>query len=53
MRALCVVKADPVVNDPFGLKAVGDLVQINSFLVQGRPEPLDEDIVQMPSSAVR
>ena len=51
MRPLRVVKADPVVDDPFGLKAVGDLVQIHSLLLQGPPEPLDEDIVQIPSSA--
>ncbi len=30
-RPLRVVKADPVVDDPFGLKAVGDLVQIHSL----------------------
>ena len=52
MRPLRVVKADPVVDDPFGLKAVGDLVQIHSLLLQGSPEPLVEDIVQIPSSAV-
>ena len=52
MRPLRVVKADPVVADPFGLKAVGDLVQIHSLLLQGPPEPLGEDIVQIPSSAV-
>ena len=31
MRPLRVVKADPVVDDPFGLKAVGDLVQVDGF----------------------
>ena len=52
MRPLRVVKADPVVDDPFGLKAVGDLVQIHSLLLQGPPEPLDENVVQIPSSAI-
>ena len=52
VRPLRVVKADPVVDDPFDLKAVGDLVQIHSLLLQGPPEPLGEDIVQIPSSAV-
>ena len=33
MRPLRVVKADPVVDDPFDLKAVGDLVQIHSLLL--------------------
>jgi hypothetical protein len=31
VRPLRVVKADPVVDDPFGLKAVGDLVQVDGF----------------------
>ena len=52
MRPLRVVKADPVVDDPFDLKDVGDLVQIHSLLLQGPPEPLGEDIVQIPSSAI-
>ena len=52
MRPLRVVKADPVVDDPFGLKAVGDLVQIHSLLLQGPPEPFDENVVQIPSSAI-
>ena len=52
MRPLRVVKAYPVVDDPFGLKAIGDLVQIHSLLIQGPPEPLDEDIVQIPCSAI-
>ena len=37
VRPLCVVKADPVVDDPFGLKAVGDLVQIHCLLLQRSP----------------
>ena len=45
------MKAEPVVDDLFGLKAVVDLVQIR-LLLQGPPEPLDEDIVQIPSPAV-
>ena len=52
MRQLRVVKADPVVDDPFGLKAAGDLAQIHSPLLQGPPKLLDEDIVQIPSLAV-
>ena len=51
MRPLRLVKADPVVDDPFDLKAVGDLVQIHSLLLQGPPEPFDENVVQIPSSA--
>ena len=52
MRLPRVVKADPVVDDLFGLKAVVDLVQIHSLLLQGPSERLDEDTVQIPSSAI-
>ena len=45
MRPLCVVKTDLVVDDPFGLKTVGDLVQIHSLVLQRSPEPFDKDIV--------
>ena len=52
MRPLRVVKADPVVDDPFGLEAVGDLVQIHSLLLQGSPEPFDEDIVEITTAPI-
>lgn len=52
MRPLRIVKAGPVVDDLFGLKAVGDLVQIHSLLLQGPSERLDEDTIRIPSSAV-
>ena len=42
----------PVIDALFCLKAVGDLVQIHSLLLQGPPEPLDENIAQIPSSAI-
>ena len=47
MRTLCIVKANPFVNDPLGLEAVCDLVQIDSLWLQGPPEPFDEDVVQI------
>lgn len=52
MRAFGVVEANPVVNDPFCLEAIGNLVQIDGFLFEGPPEPFDEDIVQIPASAI-
>ena len=52
MRPLGVAALGPVIDDLFCLEAVGDLVQIHSLLLQGSPEPFDEDIVQIPSSAV-
>ena len=44
MRSLSVVEADPVVDDPLGLEAIGNLMQIDGLLLQGSPEPLDEDV---------
>jgi hypothetical protein len=42
-----VVKADPVIDDPFCLETVGDFVQIDSLLFQRPPQPLDEDLVEI------
>lgn len=48
MRPLSVVEADPIiVNDPFGLEAIGYFMQVDSLLLEGSPEPLDEDVVQI------
>ena len=52
MRPLGVVEPDPVVDDPFGLEAVGDFVQIDGLLLQGPPEPLDEDVVQIATAPI-
>jgi hypothetical protein len=37
VRALGVVEADPVIDDPFCLEAVGDFMQIDGLLFQGPP----------------
>ena len=50
MRPPGVAEPGPVIDDLFCLEAVGDLVQIHNLLLQGPPEPLDENIVQIPSS---
>ena len=52
MRPLGVVEADPVVDDPFDLEAVGALVQVDGLLFKGSPEPFDEDVIQIPTSAM-
>lgn len=52
MWPLSVVKPDPVVDDAFGLEAVLQFVQIDSLLLEGPPEPFDEDIVEVSSSAI-
>ena len=44
VRALGVVEAKPVINDPFCFEAVGNFVQVNSPLFQRPPQPFDEDV---------
>jgi hypothetical protein len=34
VRALGVVEADPVINNPFGLEAVGNFMEVNGLLFQ-------------------
>ena len=50
MRPFAVVEPYPVIDDPLGLEAVIDFVQIDCLLLQGSPEPLDEDVDPLPSS---
>ena len=52
MRSFRVVKPDPIVNDPLGLKAIGDCVQINCFLFQGSPQSFDKDGVQITATPI-
>ena len=39
---LGVVEADPVADDPLGLEAVGQFVQVDRLVFERPPEPLDE-----------
>ena len=41
MWAFGVVKSNPFLDDPFGVKAVCDFVQIDGLLFEGPPEALD------------
>ena len=52
MRAFAVVEPYPVIDDPLGLEAVIDFVQIDCLLLQGSPEPLDEDVVQIAAPPI-
>ena len=52
VRALGVVEADPVIDDPFCLEAVGDFMQVNGLLLQRPSQPFDEDIVEVSSPTV-
>lgn len=52
MRVFAVVEPYPVIDDPLGLEAVSDFVQIDGLLLQGSPEPLDEDVVQIAAPPI-
>jgi len=52
MGPLGVVKADPVANDPFGLEAVAQLVQIDRLIFERPPKPFDKDIVHVSAPAI-
>ena len=52
MGSLGVVEAYPVANDPFGLEAVGQLVQVDCLVLERPPQALDKDIVHAAAAAV-
>ena len=52
MRPLFVVKVDPAVDDAIGLEAIGNLVQVDGFLLEGSPEPFDEDVVEITTAPI-
>ena len=47
-----VVEVDPLADDAPGLEAVGKVVQIDSLVFEGAPQPLDEDVIHAPAPAV-
>jgi len=47
-----VVELDPVIDDPFCLEPVSDFVQVDGFLLEGSPEPFDEDIVEITTAPI-
>jgi len=53
MKAFLVVKVQPRPNarPGFGDRSVG--VQVDVFVFQTSPQPLDEDVVQAPALAVQ
>ena len=52
MGSLGVVEGDPVANDPFGLKAVGQVVQVDCLVLERPPQALDKDIVHAAAPAI-
>ena len=47
-----VVELDPVIDGPFCLEPVSDFVQVDGFLLEGSPEPFDEDVVEIATAPI-
>ena len=52
MGPLGVVECHPVLDDPPGLEAVTDLLEIDRLLLQAAPQPFDEDIVEVTATPI-
>jgi len=52
VRPLGVVELDPVIDGPFCLEPVSDFVQVDGFLLEGSPEPFDEDVVEIATAPI-
>ena len=50
VRPLGVVELDPVIDGPFCLEPVSDFVQADGFLLEGSPEPVEEDVVEIATA---
>ena len=52
MGPLGVVEVDPFADDPFGLEAIGQFVEVNRLVFERPPESLDEDVIHAAAPAV-
>ena len=52
MGPLGVVEPDPFADDPLGVEAVGQLVQVNRLVLERAPQSLNEDVVHAPAAPV-
>tara|TARA_E500000331_G_scaffold353222_1_gene403451 strand:+ start:227 stop:430 length:204 start_codon:yes stop_codon:yes gene_type:complete len=52
VRPLGVVELDPVINGRFCLEPVSGFVQANGFLLEGSPEPVEEDVVEIATAPI-
>ena len=52
VRALVVVEGDPVPDAVPCLRPCLPSVQINAFILQGPPKPLDKDVVHAATFAI-
>ena len=47
-----VVEVDPLCNDPFGLEAVGQFMQVDGLIFERAPQAFDEDVVHAPAPPI-
>jgi len=47
-----VIKADPFSNFPLSDKTVAHVFEVNTFIFEAAPQPLDEDIIQIAAPAI-
>ena len=52
MGPLGVVEVDPFADNPFGLEAIRQFVEVNRLVFERPPESLDEDVVHAAAPAV-
>ncbi len=52
MGSFGVVEADPLADDPFGLEAVSQLVQVDCLVFERPPQALDKDVVHAAAPAI-
>ncbi len=52
MGPLGVVEPDPFCDDPVGMEAVDELMQMDGFVFERAPQPLDKDVVHAPAATV-
>ena len=52
MGPVGVVEGHPVADDALRLEPVGQLFEVNGFLLQRSPQPFDEDVVHAATAPV-
>ncbi len=52
MGPLGVVEADPFADNPLGLEAISELVQVDRFIFERAPQPFDKYVVHAPAPAI-
>ncbi len=52
MGAFGIIEGHPSADHPPCVETVGDFFEIDSFLLQGAPKPLDEDVVEIATAPI-